>query len=219
MNLSFFKNTVKSNQLNTIHKINRIKGFTIVELVVTIALFVFMTSFLLIKYSSFHSGVLTTNLAYDVAITIRQAQSYGLYVKQSQATLDSFSSAYGVYFSTASNGNDSFLLFEDSPSPSNPDGLYNVANDSVISTYRMKNGAKVVSIKATSNPNNLNSLTTLNNLHITYKRPQPRALIYSAGMGGGGAPGIYKYAEITISGSDGDTRKIIVRQDGQITVQ
>lgn len=218
MNIFFVKKGEVFNK-KTPDEIKWQAGFTLIELIVTIALFVFMTSFLLIKYSTFHSGVLTTNLAYDVAITIRQAQSYGLYVKQSQATANSFASSYGVYFSTASGNADKFILFEDRPTPSNPDNVYVPASDTTISTYRMKNGAKIVSIKATANPSNLNNLTTLNNLSVTYKRPQPRAIIASAGMGGGGTPATYKYAEITISGSDGDTRKIIVRQDGQISVQ
>jgi prepilin-type N-terminal cleavage/methylation domain-containing protein len=57
------------------------KGFTIIELVVSVAIFAFMTAFLVARYGTFNQGVLLTNLAYDVALTIRNAQSYGLNVK------------------------------------------------------------------------------------------------------------------------------------------
>jgi type II secretory pathway pseudopilin PulG len=73
-------------------------GFTLVELIITIAIFVFMTALVMARYNDYYSGTIFKNLAYDIAITIREAQSYGISVKvrEGNNAEENFSKAYVV---------------------------------------------------------------------------------------------------------------------------
>lgn len=172
------------------------KGFTILELIVSIAIFAFMTALLLAKYGNFNQGVLLTNLAYDVALSIRNAQSYGLNVKSSSRTADNFGGKFGVHFSTTDNTK--FIFFID-----NGDGVYGTLGDADISTSNIQRGSKISSLGSGG----------VSTLDITFKRPDPNAII----KGNGGSP--LNSAEITLEAIDGSTRKVLVNSTGQISVQ
>src|SRR3989338_6906440 len=58
------------------------RGFTLVELLVTLSLFVVLTTIVLFSQQKFNGSILLTNLAYDVALTIRQAQTFGVNVRE-----------------------------------------------------------------------------------------------------------------------------------------
>ena len=63
-------------------KINKKAGFTLVELLVTISIFVILTGVVLFNSNSFDSTVLLNNFGYDIALTIKQAQSFGVNVRE-----------------------------------------------------------------------------------------------------------------------------------------
>ncbi len=181
------------------------KGFTIVELLVSIAIFALMTALLLSKYGTFNQGVILTNLAYDVALTIRNAQSYGLNVKSASRDSDLFSYPYGVHFDSSSANNTKFIFFADV----NSNGLYDVGTDTIISQTTITRGSK---ISILSRPDG----GSINPLDISYKRPDPNAIIY----GNNNTGTAYTSARIQIMASDGVSIKTIsVSSNGQISVQ
>lgn len=98
---------------------NTHRGFTLVELLVTIGIFVFMSALILSRYNSYNSGTLLTNAAYDVALAVKEAQTYGIGVKNSESESNQFSTGYGLFFATDSGdashspNTDSFVLFAD----------------------------------------------------------------------------------------------------------
>ncbi len=61
------------------------RGFTLIELVISIAIFVIMTALVVAKYGNFNQGALLTDTAYDIALVLHTAQSYGLSVKNAGA--------------------------------------------------------------------------------------------------------------------------------------
>jgi prepilin-type N-terminal cleavage/methylation domain-containing protein len=80
-------------------KIQLQKGFTLIELLVVIAIVLVVASILLFNYSNFSSTVSLNNLAQEVGLTIRQAQSYATSVRSINGfTTDAFP-AYGITFS------------------------------------------------------------------------------------------------------------------------
>ncbi|MEA2715551.1 MAG: hypothetical protein QOG91_579 [Candidatus Parcubacteria bacterium] len=188
------------------------RGFTLVELLVTISIFIFMTALILARYNGFNSGTLLTNLAYDVALTIRTAQSYGVSVVASGAK---FNTAYGVSFKSTITNQSSFKLFADG-SASTPNG-YLDSGDDVVSTYNLKQGAKISKLcggtGSTCDPGN-----SLQRLDITYKRPDPNAIIY--GATDAGLPTTpYTYAEITVTSGDNSSSRVVkVNEFGLISV-
>lgn len=212
-------------------KIKKEKGFTIVELVVSIGIFALMTTLLLAKYGSFNQGVLLTNLAYDVALLIRNAQSYGLNVKSAPTTNTNYSSEfnlpYGIYVNNGSTvpptvpgappanliPRDQIVFFLDK----DKDGYYdknesNPSLDETISVYNIKRGSYVhdvcVSIYYQC------PIQPYYNLSITFVRPDVKAILKTSY-----ANQPLKYAEITLRTSNGETKKISVNDFGQITIK
>jgi prepilin-type N-terminal cleavage/methylation domain-containing protein len=74
-----------------------IRGFTLPELLVSIAIIGFLASSVAFSYRSSNDSFVVNSAAQELAIEIRQAQSYGLSVKESGAGTGSFSNAYGIY--------------------------------------------------------------------------------------------------------------------------
>lgn len=192
------------------------KGFTLVELMVSVAIFAMMTALVVVKYGSFNQSVLLTNLAYDVALTIRTAQTYGLSVKAPTDSSPTFSSAYGVTIGTdtiacagANSDSQQFLMFADTY-PSSTGNAICDSNDILTSTYAIKRGGSVSQVCAGAGSCTLGA----GRLDITFKRPDPHATICFNGASSCG----HTYAEIVLKASDNSTRKIIVRSNGQITI-
>ncbi|HEY4503868.1 MAG TPA: type II secretion system protein [Candidatus Paceibacterota bacterium] len=198
------------------------RGFTLVELMVSVGIFAFMTAFLVAKYGTFNQGILLTNLAYDVALTIRNAQSYGLNVKSKPAGesdpsgnsySDKFDYPYGVYFDETATGspapNSSFIFFADV----NGNGIYDSSES--IKTSNIRRGSIVSDICVSADPISCqNSDNHPSTADITFKRPDPNAVIKRDGD----SASEYAYAEITLKSSDGGLKKVIVRKTGQIDV-
>jgi prepilin-type N-terminal cleavage/methylation domain-containing protein len=201
------------------------RGFTLVEMIVCVAIFAMMTALVVAKYGNFNQSVLLTDLAYDTAITIRTAQTYGLGAQSSQMGNNPFKYAYGVDFSTAAGSNDKITMFIDNYPVDNypvsaPNGVYDSGFDSLVSTYTVTRGA-VVSAICVSNSDGNDCLSSgvpvgnANQLDITFQRPNPDAVICANGSCGTK----YPFAAIFIKGTDGSTREVIVRDTGQISVQ
>lgn len=184
------------------------KGFTLIEMLVSLAIFALMTSLLLAKYGNFNQGVLLTNLAYDVALTIRNAQSYGLNAKSAQRNLDAFQQStgggsYGVHFTTTDKTH--FTFFVDA----NNNGIYDdVGADLGVTSIKRGSSVSNLCVAAASPCGVGNNVTSLD---ISFVRPDPNAIIKSGGV-------TYDYAEITVKASDGTTRVISIRSNGQISV-
>lgn len=183
------------------------------ELIISVAIFVFMTVLLVSKYGNFSNGILTTNMAYDVAITIRQAQAFGLHVRQ---TNQSFSGSYGTYFTKVGAGNTKFTLFFDA----NKDSIFTsgptpgVAPDETLAAYVLKRSSIVQDLKVGTDSNNITAHP--DSLNIVFKRPDPDAIITAVT---GGSRTIVSYAEVILKGPDATTRKIVVRKTGQISIE
>lgn len=179
-------------------------GFTLVELMVSVGIFALMTTFLLAKYGTFNQSVLLTNLAYDVALTIRNAQSYGLNVR-SVGDVENFDTAYGVHFSDSANT--LFTFFADPIK----DGIY--TSDKKISDYLIKRGS-VISDLCVGNDSSSCSSTGVDTVDVSFIRPNPDGIIK---INGATSPS-YKYAEITLRATDGSLKKVVVRSTGQIAI-
>jgi len=217
------------------------KGFTLVELLVTITIFVMLTAVVLWNQAKFNSTILLTNLAYDTALTIRQAQTYGINIKSFTANGDTDFVPYGVHFETTAGNDKSFILFADrdnvfdeatqtyrklgdgkfdgradtclSDYDDDPEGLV----DGCVNRYNIKRGNKIYALCAEDvldGETECSSLATkLNKLDIVFKRPNPDAIITS------GNNTITSTVTIILSGVEGDTfRKIKVGQNGLISI-
>lgn len=194
-------------------KLQRQKGFTLIELMVSIAIFAFMTALVVARYGTFNQGILLTNLAYDVALTLRTAQSYGLNVKSAPTASANYSSnfnyPYGVHFDSGNSNNTKIIFFADT----NIDSTYDAGEE--ISTYTIRRGSHVEKLCIDNGHGNDGKLqcNNVSTLDVIFKRPDPDAIITKNDDNTK-----LIYAEINLKSSDGGTKKVIVRQTGQIAV-
>lgn len=98
------------------------KGMTSLELIVVISIFAILASTVLFKFSTFSSGLALDNLAQDIALRVKQAQTNaisGQYPKLNtvgtvQTPPDStWKPSYGVYFDKTGTNNKQFVFFFD----------------------------------------------------------------------------------------------------------
>lgn len=191
------------------------KGFTLIELMVTVGIFVFMTALILAKYNSFYSGTLFKNLAYDIALTIRQAQTYGISVKVADVPDDrNFNSAYGVRFNTGSLKQFSLSAYDKAGS------AYTQRTDANLRNFNIKQGAKIKEICVGTSANSCDLLSDQSGnptiLDIVFQRPNPEAIFCTSD---GASCTTIKYIKITLVASDNVTlHTVSVNNVGQITV-
>ena len=185
-------------------------GFTILELIVVIAIMVTVSSLVLANYPGFNERLAVRRQAEEIASNVRQAQSYGLGVKEFGS--NDFP-GYGVYFQ--SNVIDSYVLFADSVRNLTYDALSNEK----IKDLPILGNVRIYDLCANqkqspAGPCGLASLT------VVYTRPVP---IVSLKGGSSplcaGASGSWCDIEIKIRGSRGTTRTIVIWLSGQINIE
>lgn len=204
------------------HFYNFKKGFTLVELLVAIAIFTVMTSILVVKYGGFSEGMTLTNLAYDIALTLREAQSYGINVSDEGNLTGSrgqFNTAYGVYFVKSSNNNlgvdTTFRLYGDYDARDTNGRVGYSGGVENIRVMTMKNGNKIESLCVKNSEDGTCSPVLL--VDIQFKRPDPSPVIYGSTVTT--ARSKYNHAEIGVVSPNGSRRKVVVRTSGQISVE
>jgi len=199
----------------------KIKGFTLVELMVSIAIFIVMTMLFLIKNGQYNDNVMLTNLSYDVALAIREAQSDALNVKFSTTTgslADGYKYGYGVSFDLTTTANQGkFTFFADNPSAGNQ--FFYDNSDTIIKTYNIKNGNLISGFCVTSStscvpakPFSVSSIN-YNNVVISFLRPDAKSHIRVVAAGPD-----FNYAKIELKSPTGATSSVVVRKTGQIIV-
>jgi len=187
----------------------KIGGFTIIELVVTTGIFVLITTVAMVKNTQFNSSVSITNLAYEVALQIREAQSFGVSVKEFGVGSGNFGVSYGVHFKRDTL--DSFDFFADV----NGNSDYESGSGSLEwqNTLSMVGGNSIQMFCATpiSGAEVCSDDGSITKLNILFERPKPDALINTGTSG-------YSSARIVIISRTGTTREINVKSTGQIGV-
>lgn len=180
-------------------------GFSLVELLVTVGIFSFISVSIFVKNSNFNSSVLLTNLAYDVALSIREAQIYGLSVREFN---QSFDVAYGVNMN--SNNDLNYIFFADA----DKNGRYDVG-DGLLENYSIKKGNRISDFCATpsSGSERCKSTGDITSLDITFLRPNPDAIIKT------NLAETYGTAKIYLESPSGSRRTVVVESTGQISVQ
>ena len=200
------------------NKKNYKKGFTLVELLVTISMFVVITGVVLVNSNSFDNSVLLRNFTYDVALTIKQAQTYGVNVNEDSK--GEFTNAYGVYFDMIESPTN-FVIFSDFPldlegNSNRTDSVTTCNIDSeCIKKYSMNKGTHIKNICVSDKGEECNK--DVSKLSIIFARPSLEAKMYSFDNDIASAP--YKYVKITLQSGDGATSSVIITSVGQIYVK
>jgi type II secretory pathway pseudopilin PulG len=155
------------------------RGFSLVELLVVLGIIMFLASVVLTSQSNFNKTLVLANTAYDIALSIRGAETYGLGSRTTSAGIGN--APYGVHFESGSQT--SFELFADTSPPvsctiptcSPGDRKYTNGSDTRIQTYNIQNGIRVTDFCI-----NTNGWTCVANgltyLDISFLRPYPEPI-------------------------------------------
>ncbi|TAK58178.1 prepilin-type N-terminal cleavage/methylation domain-containing protein [Patescibacteria group bacterium] len=186
-------------------------GFTLVEMLVSISIFAIVSAVVLIRNNEFNSGILFNNLAYEIALSIREMQTYGITVKafQTDSTTQSFQNGYGVYFDTNSiDGIYSFAQFTDIDPR---DGLYaGDGSSEKLFRLKLKPGNSIYRLCVND------SCSPVNDLAITFVRPEPDAIMKSSTYSD---PITKATIIIQAPGTEMVRKCVVITKVGQISVQ
>lgn len=182
------------------------KGFSLIELIVAVGILVTISSVVLANHSRFNSSVLLGSLAYDIALSVREAQVFGLSVRQYSSD---FQVGYGVRFSSPG----SYVFFADT----NANQQYDDDTDSIVRSYTLGRGHRVSRFCGTNSSGVekcSDSDDPIDHLDVVFFRPEPDAIMTS------NEPGVvYSSARVFVSSPSGDERSVEIASTGQISVK
>lgn len=86
-------------------KKNYQKGMTLIEMLMVVFIFMTISTMILFNYGKFESSISLQNLADDIALSIREAQSYAIGARgiPDGGTSESFFNGYGIHFTSDLN--------------------------------------------------------------------------------------------------------------------
>lgn len=190
---------------------NSSKGFTIIEMMVSVVIFSIITSVVIFNHGKFNSSINVTNLSYEVALAIRQAQVYGLAVKQDGIS-DSVEYAYGVHFSKSSS--QVFYIFADK----DDNQQFDPFGDPCDGTEECQESIEIRGDVEVSNLST-DAVSDSQDLTVLFLRPNPVAIIRDEGNLGDSSSG-RQQAVITLRSEKADkSKEVVVELSGQISVR
>ncbi|OGG57425.1 hypothetical protein A2853_03620 [Candidatus Kaiserbacteria bacterium RIFCSPHIGHO2_01_FULL_55_17] len=184
------------------------------ELMVVTAIIVVISGVVLVNNNRFGGVFLLENLAYDIALSIRQAQVYGISVHRFGAT--NFRVGYGLHFSK--NDPITYVFFADA-NPSGGNGLYEENQNETIESSTIGRGYYIDKLCAPAGADAA-TCTSVDRLDIIFKRPEPDAFISANGVSGIVTPAaLQESARVVLKSPRGDEKSVIVEISGQIAIQ
>lgn len=159
-----------------------------------IAIIAIISGVVLARYKSFHSTILLRNLAYEVALSIREAQVLGISVRGNSGL---FTDAYGMHFTVGTK----YTLFIDR----NANNRYDTGEE--LSVYTIGQDNRVSDLCA-------NTTCGLSSLDVLFRRPEPDSLFFT-----NPAVSDIGIARVFVGAIDGTTRIVRIWPTGQISIK
>ena len=193
-------------------------GFTLIEMLSVLAIFSILTAVVVFNYTKFRSDTILTNMAYEVALSIREAQIYGISARRGGPA--DYSIPYGIFLTKDS---ETYSLFADTGSDTNttPDGIFSGTGcgtlmdsgfDTCVTTYSLQRGVKIRFLKINKGSSSCLPASA-DNVSILFKRPNPEPILASVP-----SETPISFVQIVVEAPDGATRYVLVYNNGQVTV-
>jgi hypothetical protein len=182
-------------------------------MIVMVVAVIVMTT-LVIQQSKWNNRLAVNVQAYELALMIRQAQIYGLGVREyASGTGDKFDVGYGVHLDSSSNLN--YIFFADS----DKDQKYDVGEE--LETKTLSRGIvveKFCGYNGGSSNERCSPQFGVEKLDITFYRPEPKANIQILNSGGNPPGSVNPPAIIYLVSPAGDRATVKVESNGQVAI-
>lgn len=189
------------------------RGFTLIEMLVVVGIIVVVSGVVLASNNRFSGQTLLLNLAYDIALSMRQAQIYGVAVKKFERANGTsvYAAGYGMHFARSSPT--TYVLFADT----SDNGVYN--SGELVQSTDIGSGYRVSKICATAL--DCAAVNGSSSVDIVFRRPESDAWISRAGQTctPAQAANCQSAACIFVESPHSDNYVILVRDSGQISVR
>ena len=192
-------------------------GFTLAEIMVTVSIVSIIMTTVLFSYTTFTDRLALSSAAQEIAVVVRQAQTYGLTVRESGVAGGQFSYAYGIYFDYGSDQTH-YYLFVDTNSNSKFDVGSGCGSGSTecVEQGTLRNNVLITSVcDASACP----PVVNVKKMNITFLRPNPDATIIFTDSGGTTLSGPSTTGKVTLTSPKGNTSTITIESTGQINIQ
>jgi prepilin-type N-terminal cleavage/methylation domain-containing protein len=186
-------------------------GFTLVELIVSIAIAAIIITSIVIQQSQWNDRLAVSTQAYELALMIRQAQVYSLGVREDTAgSGDKFNIGYGIYFDNGDNTQ--YIFFADR----NNNQVYD-NGEAIGDPIKLTGGVTIKDVCGAFPKCLYSGSGPMRSADISFLRPDPKAAIGIYNNGGNkkdGAP-----ITIKLKSAGGSIRSIVVQDNGQVSIQ
>ncbi|MBP6060814.1 MAG: type II secretion system protein [Candidatus Pacebacteria bacterium] len=208
----FFLKQFKASQLKPkSYKLNA--GMTYVEFIVVLGIFATLSSVVIFNYSIFQDKIDIKNFSSDIALKIIEAQKSALAGKLPlRSYLPDWKPSYGVFIDTQVD-NQSLIYFTDldqqgdyTHSSNSTDGCL-VGNPECLEQIFLNKGNTISRLEVHYKDD---SIGVLNDLTISFKRPNSAANINSTGISLESTPNI-SFVQITISSPRLETETALIK--------
>ncbi len=179
----------------------------------SIGIVVLISSIVLFNYSKFNDNIAVSTSAQEMSIAVRQAQVYGITVKESGAGTGNFNYSYGIAFDPISYPT-SYFIFVDRNGDKKfggPDGCGGNASE-CVEIINLRNGVRITSIcDGTSCPPGQARKST-----ILFTRPNPDPSVYYFDSNGVQVNGLTFPTKVQLSSPRGNSMTVTIERTGQI---
>lgn len=199
-------------------------AFTLIELIIGIAIITLLTSVVAFNFNGSNDALVVASAGQEMALAIRQAQVNGLSVKESGVSSGIFDYAYGAYFNTSSGQNTGYIVFIDKCS-AGLQAVYDIGAScgngatEKIESVTMRNSVKISSIAICTSAGSCSTPSNAVAVSISFKRPNTDAAINFMNSTGSVVSASASNAKITLISPKGKTYAVTVDRTGQILTQ
>jgi prepilin-type N-terminal cleavage/methylation domain-containing protein len=188
------------------------KGFTLTELLVVISIATILLTAMVFQQNKWNDKLAVNTQIYELGLFLRQAQVYGLGVKEyAVGAGDKFDKAYGVHINMSTP--DRYYFFVDA----DKDGVFDAGE--VLETKILTRGVTINRICGrVSGVQSCSNSGALSQLSATFLRPEPKANIRFLNNGGNDLPTYGAPAEIYFRSRNGTENYVQINSNGYISI-
>lgn len=197
-------------------------GFTLVELLVSVAIVTAILLVVVLNQSTYTDRAALSNLADEIGLTISQAQTYGIGVREFSPGTSEFNSSYGLALSLLSTGaNNAYIYFADRNANMIYDGTWACtlggASECLGKTNISRgNIIESLCVVRTSGAD----ICNVGRIDVSFARPSTEGQIMFFNSGGQSfVPAGMMGARVRLRSPRGSIKSVVIYRTGQISVQ